>query len=83
MYEAIAHPVQCLQIELIIRLNGNETHVLTCHRFGNRFRIIEIILVGLDEWLHELPRDELHLMSLIAQLGGKEMRARAGFHPDD
>ena len=68
-------------------LNGlsmrNNVVILTCHRFGNRFRIIEIILVGLDERFHELPRDEPHLMSLIAQLGGKEMRARAGFHPND
>jgi len=31
--------MQSFQIELILRLDGNETHVLPFHGFGNRFRI--------------------------------------------
>lgn len=44
--------------------------------FGNRFGIDEVILVRLQEGF-TLRCDELYLVSLIAQLAGKKMRARA------
>jgi hypothetical protein len=43
-----------LQIELILGLDGRETHVLAFHRFGNRFRIAVVILVGFDDRSHKL-----------------------------
>lgn len=35
-----------LQIELILRLDRNETHVLSFHGLGDRFRVAVIVLVG-------------------------------------
>lgn len=36
--------MQRLQIELILRLDGHETHVLPLYGFGNRLRITVVIL---------------------------------------
>src|SRR5437588_7151887 len=39
--------MQGLQVELIFRFDGYETHVLPLHGFGNRFRVAVVVLVGL------------------------------------
>jgi len=83
MYQSVTNSMHSLKIQLVVCFDGNETHVLVCHCLGNRFRIIKIILVGLDEWLHEPSRDRANLMALGADLGCEEVRARTSFHADD
>ncbi len=61
--------MQGLQIELIFPLDGDETHVLPLHGFGNRFRIAVIILVRLHERPHKLRRDRAPLVPLPAMDG--------------
>src|ERR1019366_2745839 len=60
--QAITHTMQCLQIELVIGLDRHKSHVLAIHCLGNRFCIKEVVLVRLHKWLHELSRDERHVM---------------------
>ena len=61
----IAHPVQRLQVELVVRLDRNEAHVLALHRLSDGLGIQEVVLVGLHKRLHELRRDQLHIMTLL------------------
>ena len=58
--------MQCLQIKLIVRLNGHKTHVRAVYRLGDRFGIEEIVLVGLHKWLDELCRDQPCVVPLFA-----------------
>jgi hypothetical protein len=39
--------VKRLQIELIVGLDRHEAHVLSLHRFGDRFSIEKVVLVRL------------------------------------
>ena len=55
-----------LQVELVIRLDRDEAHVLTFDGFGDGFCIHEVILVGLYKRLHELRRDQPHVLALLA-----------------
>jgi hypothetical protein len=41
----LAHPVQCLQVELVGRLGGDELHGRALHRLGDCFRIAIVILL--------------------------------------
>jgi hypothetical protein len=71
MYQTVTHSVQRLQIELIIRLNRNETHVLTCHRLGDCLRILEIVFVGLDDCSRQRAWSDLkQLLRLQSNSGG-------------
>jgi hypothetical protein len=63
-YETIPHTVQRLKIKLIICFDRNEAHVLAIDGLSNRFCIEEVVLVGLDEWLHKLSWNELDVVSL-------------------
>ena len=64
--QPITNPLHRLQVEQVIRLDRDKAHVLALGRFGNRFCIDEVVLVGLHKWLHELRRDKTHIMSLVA-----------------
>ena len=81
-HEPVAHSVQRLQIELILGLDGHETHVLPLHRLGNRFCIAVVILVGFNERSHKLRRNQAYLVPLFAQRSPQKVRAHAGFHAD-
>ena len=70
----VAHTMHRLEIKLVVRLDRNETHVLPVYRLGNGFGIEEVVLVRLHEWLHELGRNQLHVMALFAQHTSKEVR---------
>jgi hypothetical protein len=50
--QPVAHAMDRLQVQLIIRLDRNEAHVLAFDRFSNRFRIDKVVLIRLHEWLH-------------------------------
>src|SRR5246127_5530963 len=79
---ALAHPVQRLHIQLLVGLDRHKPHRGTAHRFGDRFGINEVVLVGLHERLHVLCRHQAHLMPLFAQSPAKEMGPSASFHPN-
>ena len=65
-HQPIPHAMQGLQVELIVRLDRNEAHVLPIYSFSNRFGIEEVVLVGLHIRLHELSRDQLHVVALCS-----------------
>jgi hypothetical protein len=58
--------VHGLPIELLLRFDLHKTHVLLGHGFGDRFRIDEVVLVGLAVRLHKLRRDESYLVPLLS-----------------
>jgi DNA topoisomerase IA len=45
--QPLAHPMQCLQIKLLRGLGRHELHRRALHGFGNRFGIIEVVLLSL------------------------------------
>jgi hypothetical protein len=49
----------------------------------DRFGIRCVVFMGLHIGLDELRRDELNRVSELHELAGREMRATAGFHPDE
>jgi hypothetical protein len=59
--------VHSLEIKLVVCLDRDETHVLSVDSFGDRFRIEEVVLVGLHKRLHELSRNQLHVLALLSQ----------------
>src|SRR5277367_1270656 len=77
----VAHAMHRLEIKLVVRLDRNKPHVLSVYRFGNGFRIKEVVLVRLHEWLHELRRNQLHVMALFSQNTTEEVSTRTSLHP--
>ena len=77
-----ANAMQSLQVELLDRLGRHKAHGRPLDRFGNGFSIAEIVLVALAEGLHELRRDQLHVMAQRQQLTAEMMGADTGFHAD-
>src|SRR5277367_4058322 len=73
--QAVAHTMQRLQIELVICLDRDETHVLSIDSLRDSFCIKEVVLVGLHKWPHELSRNELHVMALFTQSTTKKVRS--------
>jgi hypothetical protein len=71
-----------LKVELVIRLDRNKPRVLSVDRLGNRFRIQEVVLVGLHEGLYELGRDQPHVMALFSQHTSEEVRPGACLYTD-
>ena len=45
--QSLAHPVKRLQVELIGSLRRHELHCRPLHRFGDRLRIAEVVLLPL------------------------------------
>lgn len=48
-----AHPVNRLEVQLVICLDRNEAHVLATDRFGNSLGIDEVVLIRPHKWLHD------------------------------
>ena len=44
--QPLAHPMQRLQVQLLRGLGRHELHRRTLHGFGNRFGIIEVVLLS-------------------------------------
>ena len=82
MHQAVPHPMHRLQVELLLRLDGDEAHVLLGHGFGDRLGIDEVVLVRLAIGLHELRGNEPYFVSLLAQSAGEKMRSAAGLDAD-
>src|SRR5580692_2318477 len=54
--QPLAHAVKGLQVELIAGLGGDEPHRRTLHRFGDRLRIAEVILLSFAVRTHVFRR---------------------------
>jgi hypothetical protein len=77
-----ANPMQGLQVKLLDALGGYKAHGRALHRLGYRFRIPEVVLMALDERLHELRRDKLRVMAQRQELPAEMMGSDASLHPD-
>ena len=62
--------MKSLQVELLDCLGGHKAHGGTLHGFGNGFGVAEVVLVALAEGLHELGRDQLHVVAEGQQADG-------------
>ena len=49
--QAVAHAMQCLKVQLLVRLCRDKPRRWTLHGFSDRMRIAEVILMGLREGL--------------------------------
>jgi len=56
--ETIAHAMDGLQVQLVIRLDRHETHVLPVDSLRDGLSIEEVVLVRLHERPHELSWDQ-------------------------
>jgi hypothetical protein len=65
-----------LHIELLLGLDRHKAHVLFGHRFGDRFRIQEVVLVRLPVGLYELGGNEPHFVSLLSECGSQKVGSR-------
>jgi hypothetical protein len=71
-----------LHIQLLLRLDRYKTHPRPSDRFGNRFRVDVVALVGLHIRLYVLRRHQAHFMPLFPQSPPEKVRSTAGFHAD-
>src|SRR5262245_37215928 len=80
--QAVAHAMQRLKIELLVRLCRDAPSRGTLHGFSDRMRIAEVVLVGLPKGL---GIDWRHLPDIVAdgeQFPGHIVRSHAGLDPD-
>jgi hypothetical protein len=73
LHPSIPNSVHGLHIELLLCLDLHKAHVLFGYRFGDRFRIQEVILVRLAVRLHELGGDEPHFVTLFSECGSQKV----------
>jgi hypothetical protein len=45
LHQPVAHPMESLQVQLLVALDGNKPHVLSSHGFRDGFCVQEVILV--------------------------------------
>src|SRR5215210_3697337 len=72
--------MKSLQVELLDCLGRHEAHGGTQHGFSNGFGVAKVVLVALAERLHELGRDQLHVMAQCEKLAAEVMGTNTGFH---
>src|SRR4030081_2693505 len=66
--QSLAHTVQRLQVELIRGLRRHELHRRPLHRFGNRLRIPEVVLLSLRIGAYILRRHQPGVVAELLQL---------------
>ena len=81
--EPLAHPMQRLKVELIGRLGGDELHRRALHRLGDRFGIVEVVLLPLRIGPHILCRHQPGIVAERGELAGEMMRPDACLHADE
>ena len=69
------HPVQCLQIQLLVGFNWNEPGRRTLHGLGYGVSISEIILVPLPKRLRICRRNLLHIVAKRGKLTSDVVRS--------
>src|SRR6516225_1783998 len=80
--QSLAHPMQCLQIELLGGLRCHELHCGTLHRLSNGFRVTAVVLLSLRVRVYILRRHQPSVMTKCLQLPTQMMRTDASFHAD-
>jgi hypothetical protein len=65
--EPVSNPVDRLQVQLVVRLDRDEAHVLALDGLSHGFCIHEVVLVRLHKGLHELSCDQPHVMAFLPQ----------------
>jgi hypothetical protein len=78
----LAHPMQRLQVELVIGLDRHKAHRGTGYCLGTRFSIDVVVLVRLHVRLHILRRHQAYIMPLFPQSAAEKMRSSASLHAD-
>ena len=53
--QPLAHPVQCLQVELVRSLGGDESHGRALYRLGDCFGVAKVVLLPLRQGRFLLP----------------------------
>jgi hypothetical protein len=81
-HQPLAHPMQRLQIQLLRRLGRHELHRRALHRFGNRFSIIEVVLLSLAVGADIFGRHQPGIVTKRCEFAAQVMCADAGFHAD-
>src|SRR6202167_837870 len=79
-HPTLAHAMQSLQVQLLLRLDRHKTHSRSLHRFRNGFGIQVVTLVRLHVGLHVLRRHQPHFMTLFAQRPPQKVGSTAGLH---
>ena len=72
-----------LQLELFIRFQRNAAHVRSPAGFGDRLRVVEVVLVGLQVRLHKLRGKNPDVVSRLGEDSAPVLRARTRLHRDD
>jgi hypothetical protein len=80
--QPLSHPVQRLQIELIGGLRRHELHRWPLHRFGNRLRVAEVVLLSLRVWPHVLRRHQPGIVTKHLKPATEMMRTDTSLHAD-
>ena len=74
--------MQRLQIQLLCRLGRHELHRRALHGFGNRFGIIEVVLLSLAIGADIFGRHQPGIVTKRCEFAAQVMCANAGFHAD-
>ena len=80
--QSLANAMQGLQVELFGSLRCHKLHRRTLHRFCDRLRIAEVVLLSLRVWAHILRRHQSGVVAKSLQLPTEVMRTDASFHAD-
>ncbi len=76
-HQPLAHPMQRLQVQLLRGLGRHELHRRALHGFGNRFGIIEVVLLSLCyRGEHIWPASAWHRDQAIRACGSDDARRR-------
>src|SRR3984893_4475719 len=78
--QPLAHPVQCLQVELIGGLRSDEPHRRTLHCLGDSFSIAEVVLLSLAVGTDLFRRHQPSIVTKRLKFATEMIRADAGFH---
>src|SRR5947207_10990553 len=79
---ALAYPMQRLQVQLLSGLGRHELHRRALHGFGNRVGIIEVVLLSLAIGADIFGRHQPGIVTKRCEFAAQVMGADAGFHAD-
>ena len=80
--QPLAHPVQRLQVQLLRGLGRHELHCRALHGFGNRFGIIEVVLLSPAIGADIFGRHQPGIVTKRCEFAAQVICADAGFHAD-
>jgi hypothetical protein len=81
-HQPLAHPMQRLQVQLLRGLGRHELHRRALHGFGNRFGIIEVVLLSLAIGADIFGRHQPGIVTKRREFAAQVMCADAGLHAD-